>query len=98
MTAACARGNISACGCAPDPKPKDSMPSGWKWSGCSVDVDFGMRFARKFLDARELEGDERSLMNLHNNKAGRKVTIIKIVKFFGDVWCFLVRQITHNYS
>ena len=31
------------------------------------------RFARRFLDAREVEGDARSLMNLHNNKAGRKV-------------------------
>jgi wingless-type MMTV integration site family protein 7 len=32
-----------------------------------------MKFARRFLDAREIEGDARSLMNLHNNKAGRKV-------------------------
>lgn len=36
-------------------------------------MNFGVKFARKFLDARELEGDGRSLMNLHNNKAGRKV-------------------------
>ncbi|KAH0808793.1 hypothetical protein GEV33_013999 [Tenebrio molitor] len=72
VTSACARGNISACGCAPGPKPREPAPSGWKWGGCSVDINFGMRFARKFMDARELEGDERSLMNLHNNKAGRK--------------------------
>lgn len=72
VTAACARGNITACGCAPGPKPREPTPTGWKWGGCSVDINFGMRFARKFLDARELEGDERSLMNLHNNKAGRK--------------------------
>jgi wingless-type MMTV integration site family protein 7 len=32
-----------------------------------------MKFARKFLDVREIEGDGRSLMNLHNNRAGRKV-------------------------
>lgn len=75
VTAACARGNISACGCAPGPRLKDATPSGWKWGGCSVDITFGTRFARKFLDARELEGDERSLMNLHNNRAGRKVCI-----------------------
>lgn len=76
VTAACARGNISLCGCAPDPKgSRDATaPSGWKWGGCSVDIGYGMRFARRFLDARELEGDERSLMNLHNNKAGRKVS------------------------
>ncbi|XP_017776795.1 PREDICTED: protein Wnt-7b, partial [Nicrophorus vespilloides] len=72
LAAACAKGNISSCGCAPGPKVKEPAPSGWKWAGCSVDVGFAMRFARKFLDARELEGDERSLMNLHNNKAGRK--------------------------
>jgi wnt family len=46
----------------------------WKWGGCSVDIDFGIRFARKFLDAREIEGDARSEMNLHNNQAGRKVS------------------------
>lgn len=73
MTAACARGNISACGCAPSPRYRDDH-SGWKWGGCSADVAFGMRLARKFLDAREIEGDARSLMNLHNNKAGRKVS------------------------
>ncbi|CAH1164457.1 unnamed protein product [Phaedon cochleariae] len=72
VTAACARGNISACGCDPGPKPREPTPAGWKWGGCSVDVNFGVRFSRKFLDVRELEGDERSLMNLHNNKAGRK--------------------------
>lgn len=36
---------------------------------------FGVRFARKFLDAREVEGDGRALMNLHNNRAGRRVSV-----------------------
>lgn len=40
---------------------------------------YGTRFARRFLDARELEGDARSLMNLHNNRAGRKVCM----QFYG---------------
>ncbi|XP_065166957.1 LOW QUALITY PROTEIN: protein Wnt-7b-like [Atheta coriaria] len=79
ITAACARGNISTCGCATGPRPREPTPAGWKWSGCSVDVAFGMRFARKFLDARELEGDERSLMNLHNNKAGRKAIKLNLI-------------------
>ncbi|KAK5648807.1 hypothetical protein RI129_003699 [Pyrocoelia pectoralis] len=79
VTTACAKGNISSCGCAPGPKPRDTAPSGWKWGGCSVDIAFGTRFARKFLDARELEGDERSLMNLHNNRAGRKVVKTSLI-------------------
>lgn len=45
----------------------------WKWGGCSADITYSMKYARKFLDAREIEGDARSLMNLHNNRAGRKV-------------------------
>ncbi|XP_019868335.1 protein Wnt-2 isoform X2 [Aethina tumida] len=78
VTAACARGNISACGCASGPKHREPNPPGWKWGGCSVDINYGVRFARKFLDAREFEGDERSLMNLHNNKAGRKAVKLNL--------------------
>lgn len=74
---ACSRGNISICGCdAHYPSSVDVGPaaSAWKWGGCSVDLGFGMGFARKFLDAKETDSsDPRSLMNLHNNKAGRKV-------------------------
>ncbi|KAL1426116.1 hypothetical protein MTO96_018502 [Rhipicephalus appendiculatus] len=44
----------------------------WKWGGCSAHVKRGMRLARRFLDSREVETDERALMNLHNNRAGRK--------------------------
>ena len=45
----------------------------FKWGGCSADVRYGLRFSRVFLDAREVEENSRSLMNLHNNRAGRKV-------------------------
>lgn len=45
----------------------------WKWGGCSADINYGMKFSRKFLDVREVEGDTRTLMNLQNNKVGRKV-------------------------
>ncbi len=33
-----------------------------------------MKFAKHFLDSRETNRDSRSLMNLHNNNAGRKVS------------------------
>jgi len=86
VTAACARGNISTCGC--DVRHKATPTAGgtpeepWKWGGCSADVDFGMRYARRFMDARELERDARTLMNLHNNRAGRTVRMINTYLIF----------------
>ncbi|XP_013785204.1 protein Wnt-7b-like, partial [Limulus polyphemus] len=71
VTDACSRGTIRQCGCD---KTKESISSraDWKWGGCSADIRYGMRIARKFMNSREIEKDSRSLMNLHNNKAGRK--------------------------
>ncbi|KAK6624955.1 hypothetical protein RUM44_011819 [Polyplax serrata] len=80
VTAACSRGNISSCGCESTRYSTSEIAHrGWKWGGCSSDVGFGMQFARKFLDAREIEGDARSLMNLHNNKAGRKAVKVSLL-------------------
>ncbi len=50
-------------------------PNGWKWGGCSADIKYGLDFARIFVDAREINEDDRALMNLHNNRAGRKVFV-----------------------
>ncbi|XP_054711487.1 protein Wnt-7a-like [Uloborus diversus] len=69
MTQSCSRGNVSDCGCE---RSQPQGGAGWKWGGCSVDVRQGIRLSRKFVDAREVERDARSLMNLHNNQAGRK--------------------------
>nr|UTS77842.1 Wnt7 [Nilaparvata lugens] len=82
VAAACSRGNISTCGCAGAEGSGDgtgavagsgSAATRWKWAGCKITAGYGMRLARRFLDAREIEGDARSLMNLHNNRAGRKL-------------------------
>ncbi|MPC48539.1 Protein Wnt-7b [Portunus trituberculatus] len=37
VTASCARGNISACGCDERKRGRYSS-SGWKWGGCSADI------------------------------------------------------------
>lgn len=105
ITSACARGNISLCGCdsthrkhLPYREQLEQHQQAWKWGGCSADINFGMKFARKFFDAREIEGDARSLMNLHNNRAGRKVKRMRFLLFriaFGaEFW----RMLFETYS
>ncbi len=86
ISQACSRGNITFCGCNHDSNSNQPNDSSWKWSGCSTNIRYGMKFAKHFLDSRET--DSRSLMNLHNNNAGRKVSsnefdsLIKIWHFF----------------
>lgn len=67
----CAKGEMEECSCGPLP----SSPSrSFLWSGCSDNVKFGNTFARKFIDGEEKnKGDARSLMNLHNNRVGRRL-------------------------
>ena len=47
----------------------------WQWGGCSDNVEFGYKFSREFIDATERERDLRCAMNLHNNEAGRTVSV-----------------------
>jgi len=56
----------------------------WMWGGCGDNTDYGYRFARSFVDVREREknyprhsdGLARILMNIHNNEAGRLVSVL----------------------
>lgn len=73
ITQACSRGNLSRCGCDKSKLPNYSH-NGWKWGGCSADVKYGLSFARNFVDIREITKNARALMNLHNNRAGRKAS------------------------
>ena len=73
ITQACSQGNLTSCGCDRSKVEGRYSPRGWKWGGCSADIKYGLQFARIFVDAREIEEDARSLMNLHNNRVGRKV-------------------------
>jgi len=79
----CSRGAIDSCGCDMSKHEMADERSGhsdWKWGGCSADVQSGAALAKRFSDSREIEGDSRSLMNLHNNKAGRRVVKMKLEK------------------
>ena len=81
ITAACSEGRINGCTC--DNRLNGQKTSdGATWGGCSDNVEYGVRFARDFLDAREREGYENktekekdlATVNLHNNNVGRKVS------------------------
>ncbi|KAJ8262046.1 hypothetical protein GJAV_G00161490 [Gymnothorax javanicus] len=79
ISRACREGELSTCGCSRAARPRD-LPRDWLWGGCGDNVNYGYRFAREFVDAREREknyprGSEehaRTLMNLQNNEAGRQ--------------------------
>ena len=77
VTHSCSAGKLGRkCGC--DQKYIGEAEEGWKWAGCSDDIEYGIEFSTKFVDARERGRNgnpDRILMNLHNNKAGRLVRI-----------------------
>ncbi|CAM9869970.1 protein Wnt-7b-like [Lampetra fluviatilis] len=73
LTASCSRGNLSDCGCDRAKQGAYSAREGWRWGGCSADLQYGLHFSRLFVDAREVRQSARTLMNLHNNEVGRKV-------------------------
>ncbi|XP_021569886.1 protein Wnt-3a [Carlito syrichta] len=70
VTRSCAEGTAAICGCSS--RHQGSPGEGWKWGGCSEDVEFGGMVSREFADARENRPDARSAMNRHNNEAGRQ--------------------------
>ena len=78
VTTACSSGNLTDCSC--DTSMQGQMSGdGWKWGGCSDNVDYGTWFAETFVDAPEklrhtANKDIRSLMNLQNNAVGRQVS------------------------
>ncbi|KAF9414074.1 hypothetical protein HW555_007903 [Spodoptera exigua] len=72
LSAACARGDLPACQCTSNRRRGTSTSEQFEWGGCGEGA-YGARLARRFLDARELERDARALMNLHNNRVGRKI-------------------------
>ncbi|XP_032871452.1 protein Wnt-6 [Amblyraja radiata] len=87
VTQACSTGELLQCGCEnelgrppPPPPPAQAQapgsgrdPNPWQWGGCGDDAEFGYAKSRQFMDARKRKGqsDIKSLIDLHNNEAGR---------------------------
>ena len=82
ITKACSSNKFESCTC--DRSKEDT--NGVQWHQCNDNVRFGVEMARKFIDSVETSwGVERMyashakiLMNLHNNKVGRTVSIMNI--------------------
>ncbi|PIC34867.1 hypothetical protein B9Z55_014395 [Caenorhabditis nigoni] len=85
ITKGCNTGNLTECGC--DSKPgmqryqadSDSAMSRdqFSWGGCSDNVPYGIRYARRFLDEWEVQQFEETknvahLVRRHNNFVGRE--------------------------
>ncbi|KAF6020003.1 WNT8B [Bugula neritina] len=71
LTLNCSMGHFKTCSC-------DSSKSGskgdkdWNWGGCSDNVVFGEKASKQYIDNLETGVDERAIVNLHNNEAGRR--------------------------
>lgn len=87
VTRACGRGEIGNCGCDTNVYKRDTKNQ-FQWGGCSHNPEFGARFAREFVDTKELENNSDSKMNLWNNEAGRQVRstgVINVLKFCSNL-------------
>ncbi|XP_053377398.1 protein Wnt-16-like [Mercenaria mercenaria] len=76
-TKSCSAGNLTECSCDMAHYGEHDV-DGWKWGGCSDNIQYGLWFSRTFVDAPEVMTHEsgrniRNTMNLHNNEAGRKI-------------------------
>lgn len=92
VTQACSMGELLQCGCeatrsrGPPPRLASIGPTEgvkWEWGGCGDDVEFGYEKSKQFMDARRRKGksDIRTLIDLHNNEAGRLVRYFMFILF-----------------
>ena len=77
ITRSCGKGLIDDCACDPSRssggRGRDTLGM-FGWGGCSQNIRFATLFARMFVDSTDKNvKDANALMNLHNNRVGRKV-------------------------
>lgn len=72
IATSCRMGKLATCGCD---ATITGEGRGWSWGGCSDNAVYAADFTAKFMDSREKGTDIKSLMNLHNNLAGRLVSV-----------------------
>lgn len=101
ITRACSQGELRTCNCDPHKRGKARDERGeFDWGGCSDNINYGIKFAKAFIDAKERTvKDARALVNLHNNRCGRMVSIEQLEKYLiFEVFFTLFCQIYPNFS
>lgn len=98
VTKACSSNRLSSCSCQRntntdtntnyrnDDADDGTTDNGFRWDRCSDNVEFGVNFAKQFIDSVELNWSvermytsySKSLMNLHNNEVGRKARLLSL--------------------
>ena len=74
ITENCARGFIKRCHCASEKLKRSRRNSNnWIYAGCQDNIRYGYIKGKMFVDAKETSQDFKSIVNLHNNEAGRLV-------------------------
>jgi len=77
--------SISLFPSTPSPSSSSSSQSmdGFEWGGCSDDLKFGRNVSTSFIDGQESYITRRRIVrmvNLHNNEAGRQVSLKNMTK------------------
>ena len=80
VTRACSSNRLSYCSC--DRRTTGYDTKQFKWHRCSDNIEFGVKFSKRFIDSVERNWRIRrmysnhaiSFMNLHNNEVGRRVS------------------------
>ncbi|XP_056607470.1 protein Wnt-6 isoform X2 [Triplophysa dalaica] len=93
VTQACSQGELPQCGCVSlqgstkshlaEETYNQTSPNRygrWEWGGCGDDADFGYEKSCLFMDAvkRKSKNDIRTLIDRHNNEAGRQAVRIQM--------------------
>ena len=76
MAYACANGTVNGCNCKTRmPHPQRLNENKWRYQRCHDNIKYGYTFSRRFTNRNEPGRDFRAIINLHNNEAGRLVSI-----------------------
>ncbi|XP_074646568.1 protein Wnt-16-like [Tubulanus polymorphus] len=79
VTQSCNAGNLTDCSCDMS-KAGMRTADGWQWGGCNDNINYGVWFAKAFVDAPDIFDPVtgvgvKNMANLHNNEVGRQVIV-----------------------